>query len=141
MRIRAPGAEQETPINLMPLIDMVFLLVVFFLVAGQLAQAERDQRVKLPITSSKEPLSAQPRHLIINILADGTTKIGPDTIGPDRLRKRLAQLAPDAMVLIRADKASRHEHFARVVRLCRAAGVDEVKIGYIVEEGAGAAGD
>lgn len=136
MRIRGPGEEQETPINLMPLIDMVFLLLIFFLVATSFAQEERDQRVKLPITSSPEPLSAPPRQVIINILHDGTTKVGGRLYERDKLQGLLARVAknePDRMVLIRADERSIHKYFAGVASLCRRVGIDEVKIGYILQ--------
>ncbi len=136
MRIRDPHSESEEPINLMPLIDMVFLLLIFFLVATSFAQEERDQRVKLPVTSSPEPLSAPPRQVIINILSDGTTKVGGRTFSPEKLRTMLARVAknePERMVLIRADEQSLHRYFAGVARVCRDVGINEVKIGYILQ--------
>ena len=136
MRIHNDEGEQETPINLMPLIDMVFLLLIFFLVATSFAQEERDQRVKLPITSSPKPLSAPPRQVIINILADGTTKVGARLYTSDKLGKLLARVSknePDRMVLIRADERSVHKYFAGIARLCRQAGINEIKIGYILQ--------
>jgi biopolymer transport protein ExbD len=134
MRIRSSEDEGHTPINLMPLIDMVFLLLIFFLVATSFAQEERDQRVKLPITSSPKPLSAPPRQVIINILADGTTKVGArvyDRDGLTNLLSRVARNEPDRMVLIRADERSLHKYFAGVASLCKKVGINEVKIGYI----------
>ena len=136
MRIRDSQGEQDMPINLMPLIDMVFLLLIFFLVATSFAQEERDQRVKLPITSSPKPLSAPPRQVIINVLADGTTTIGGRAYPPDKLQallRRVSHNEPNRMVLIRADQRSIHKYFAGVVRLCLKAGINEVKIGYIVQ--------
>jgi len=136
MRIRDPQTEGEEPINLMPLIDMVFLLLIFFLVATSFAQEERDQRVKLPITSSNQPLSAPPRQVIINILADGTTKVGGRAYEPGALADLLARVArdePDRMVLIRADQRSIHKYFAGVASLCLKCGINEVKIGYLLE--------
>jgi len=134
MRIRDTSEEQENPVNLMPLIDMVFLLLIFFLVATSFAQEERDQRVKLPITSSPKPLSAPPRQVIINILYDGTTKVGGRVYPRDQLASLLARVArdePDRMVLIRADERSIHKYFAGVASLCKKAGINELKIGYI----------
>jgi len=136
MRIRDPQIEGEEPINLMPLIDMVFLLLIFFLVATSFAQEERDQRVKLPITSSPKPLSAPPRQVIINILADGTTKVGGQIFAPDKLSGLLSRVArnePDRMILIRADERSLHKYFAGVASLCRRCGINEVKVGYILQ--------
>jgi len=136
MRIYDRQQEHEAPINLMPLIDMVFLLLIFFLVATSFAQEERDQRVKLPITSSPKPLSAPPRQVIVNILADGTTKVGARVYTRKELHALLSRVAknePERMVLIRADKESLHKYFAGVADLCRQVGINEVKIGYIVQ--------
>ena len=134
MSIRGQEDESQNPINLMPLIDMVFLLLIFFLVATSFAQEERDQRVKLPLTSSPKPLSAPPRHVIINILADGTTKVGPRIYAREaltRLLERVHRNEPDRMVLIRADERSLHKYFAGVASLCKDVGINELKIGYI----------
>jgi biopolymer transport protein ExbD len=136
MRIRDPQSEAEEPINLTPLIDMVFLLLIFFLVATTFAQDERDQRVSLPVTSSPKPLSAPPRQVIINILADGSTKVGAKDYSREELAKLLERVArddPDRTILIRADERSLHKYFAGVASLCRNVGISEVKIGYILQ--------
>ena len=134
MRIRNDETEQGTPINLMPLIDMVFLLLIFFLVATSFAQEERDQRVKLPVTSSPKPLSAPQRQVVINILHDGTTKVGGRIYDRDQLERLLGRVArdePDRMVLVRADERSLHKYFAGVASLCKHVGINELKVGYI----------
>ena len=134
MRIRGPEDDQDTPVNLMPLIDMVFLLLIFFLVATSFAQEERDQRVKLPITSSPKPLSAPPRQVIINILHDGSTKVGGRIHSREELVALLGRVSrdePDRMVLVRADERSLHKYFAGVASLCKKVGINELKIGYI----------
>ena len=52
MLIKPATAESKPSIELTPIIDMVFLLLIFFLVATTFAQEERDQTVNLPVTSS-----------------------------------------------------------------------------------------
>ncbi|MCD6304120.1 MAG: biopolymer transporter ExbD [Planctomycetes bacterium] len=136
MRIHNPETEQENPVNLMPLIDMVFLLLIFFLVATSFAQEERDQRVKLPVTAAPRPLSAPPRQVIINILRDGTMTVGGHVYDAEKLGallRRVARSEPDRMVLIRADEMSFHKYFAAAARLCKQAGINELKIGYLEE--------
>jgi biopolymer transport protein ExbD len=130
--LRSKFHEEE--INMAPLIDMVFLLLIFFLVATSFAQEERDQRVKLPITSSPKPLSAPPRQVIINILHDGTTKVGARIYDRDKLAALLARVArdePERMVLLRADERSLHKYFAGVASLCKSVGINELKVGYL----------
>ena len=137
MRIRETQSEEEAAINLMPLIDMVFLLLIFFLVATTFAQEERDLRVQLPGAALPQPLSAPPQQLIINIQSDGTPIVATrryDYQGLAELLVRVAREQPGREVLIRADERSIHKYFAGVARICRQAGINEVKIGYILDE-------
>jgi biopolymer transport protein ExbD len=136
MRIRDTTANEEDQINLMPLIDMVFLLLIFFLMATTIAQEERELAVQLPGTARMQALSAPPRQVIINVLADGAMRVAGQTYDLDGLRGMLMRAIreqPQREVLIRADEQSLHRHFASVARVCRAAGVNELKIGYILE--------
>ena len=137
MRINSKS-ETEAPPNLMPLLDMVFLLLIFFLVATTYHQEERDIKAQLPgAARSIAPMSAQPKQYIVNILHDGTMKVSGRTVTKAQVSGELSRIArqePDRKVLVRADKRSIHEHFAWVVARARSSGIGEVKIGYIVEE-------
>ena len=135
MRIRQLDMEEDAPVNLMPLIDMVFLLLIFFLVATTFTQEERDTTVQLPGTFAPHPLSAPPSQLIINITTDGTAKIGGRTYSYKELAQVLAGVArnqPNREVLIRADDRSLHKYFAEVADLCRRVGINELRIGYVL---------
>jgi biopolymer transport protein ExbD len=136
MLIRDRRVEAEPPVNLMPLLDMVFLLLIFFLVATTFAREERDISVELPAASLAQPLSAPPQEVIVNVRADGTFVVATEEVPPAELREMLARVArdePDREVLIRADERSLHRYFAAVARICREAGIDKAKIGYLLE--------
>ncbi|HUS47940.1 MAG TPA: biopolymer transporter ExbD, partial [Phycisphaerae bacterium] len=118
MRIAQQQTEEEAPINLMPLIDMVFLLLIFFLVATTFAEAERDRSVKLPGSEAPHPLSDAPRDLIINITDEGMINVAGRPYDREELFDMLKDFSvnqPDREVLIRADVRSAHQHFADVV--------------------------
>jgi len=135
MKILDTHSEEEASINMTPLIDMVFLLLIFFLVATTFAQAEKDQSVNLPGSDSPKPLSAPPNDVIVNITRQGAVRVGGRAYSLTELTGLFADLAKnqkDRDVLIRADKDSRHEHFARVVDLAYKAGISKTKIGYII---------
>lgn len=137
MRIQRNVGDEEEPINLMPLIDMVFLLLIFFLVATTIANEEREVNVQLPNATKVQPLSAPPQQVIVNIMQDGQLKVAGQTYTPNELRDMLANVAvnqPNREVLIRADERSMHKYFAGVARLCREVGINEVKIGYVFSE-------
>ena len=137
MQIRERQVEEEPPVNLMPLIDMVFLLLIFFLVASTISAEERDIELKLPVMTEPTTLSDPPKQLIINIRENGDAVVNGEVLPEDRLRATVAEYAasnPDPKVLIRADQSSLHLYFAGVVNLVQAAGTRELEIGYLPPE-------
>ena len=139
MRINDPLTEGDEPFNLVPLTDMVFNLLIFFMCATTFVQVEKDMGVQLPkTTSSFTPLSALPKQLIINIEKDGTTVIAGKTFDAAGLAgavKSAVQRNPEQTVIIRADERSIMKYFAGVARTCRSAGVREARIVYLDEAG------
>ena len=138
MRIRDAHIDEE-PYNLVPLTDMVFNLLIFFMAATTFTQIEKDLAVQLPKAGGFQTLSAIPRQIVINIREDGSTYVD----GRQRSNEQLSELLgaavkadPGREVLIRVDERSLMQHFARVASLCRRAGVNPTKIGYL-DTGAG----
>lgn len=139
MQIRERTTEEEPPVNLMPLIDMVFLLLIFFLVASTISAEERDLTLKLPTMTEPTTLSDPPKQLIVNIRENGEMVVNGEVLDEERLTAAVAEYAatnPEPKVLVRADARSRHESFARAADLVRAAGTREMNIGYLPPEGA-----
>jgi biopolymer transport protein ExbD len=134
MHIRADAGQDDSPINLTPMMDVVFNLLIFFLVATQIVQEEREMAVKLPETTQAEADQAPPRQLILNIREDGTVVVSGKPHDIAALSQMLAGVAkerPARNILIRADERSTFKHFADVMDLCRRAGIAEAKIGYV----------
>jgi len=134
MRIRDVQAEAEEPFNLVPLTDMAFNLLIFFMAATSFTQIEKDMNVQLPRTVPFNSASAPPKPLIINIQQDGSTIVSGKKYNEPELAKLVqAQLKsePGGAVLIRADERSMMKYFAAVATLCRRAGVSELKIGLL----------
>jgi biopolymer transport protein ExbD len=136
MRIRDPEADLDEPHNLLPLIDTLFFLLMFFLIATRFKEEEREVGIQLPGLASSQPLSALPQQIIINVKEDGATVVAGKTYNSDELMDLLKESAVSGNrdVLIRADERSLHRYFANVAGVCRRAGIGEVKIGYILEE-------
>jgi len=141
MRIRDVQAEAEEPFNLVPLMDMAFNLLIFFMAATSFTQIEKDMNVQLPRTAPFQTMSAPPKQIVINIRQDGSTVIAGKSYTPDELAKFIqAEIKPDPnrAVLIRADERSIMKYFAGVATLCRRAGVSELKIGLLQQDSASA---
>jgi biopolymer transport protein ExbD len=139
MRIRDAITEGEEPYNLVPLTDMVFNLLIFFLCATTFVQVEKDLAVQLPKTSSSiTPLSAAPREIIINITQNGDSMVYGRKYEDKELTAMIADAVhrkSDQTVIIRADERSILKYFAHVAQICKQAGVKEAKLVYLDEKG------
>lgn len=135
MRIKDPFAESEEAYNLVPLTDMVFNLLIFFMCATTFAQVEKDLNVKLPeAAASFKPLSAPPRQLIINVREDGSAWLAGRSYALAALAEQLEAAVkrdPSVSVIVRADERAIVKHFAAVAALCRQAGVQEARLSYL----------
>ena len=137
MRIPVPTEDTDVGISLTSMLDVVFNLLVFFLVATTMASEEREIGVQLPGTASFRPLSAPPQQLVLNVKDDGSTIVSGRTYDANALAQLLSKTAredPNKVVLIRADERGPHKHFAGVARMAKQAGIKEVKIGYLVQD-------
>ena len=73
MKLPVNTDDSDGP-NLTPVIDVVFLLLIFFLVATEYHQAERELDIDLPEVAQAQPLSMTPE-LIVNISSEGQYKV------------------------------------------------------------------
>lgn len=134
MRARAhgigSGAHAAGHLNVTPLIDIVMVLIIFFLLVGQLAM-DRQTAVDLPEAASGEPATPERAPIAIVIDTTGTLTIDGRTTQPDKLDPVLRVLMkqqPGASVQIRADRASAYGAVRTVLDTCRAAGIETVEL-------------
>jgi biopolymer transport protein ExbD len=112
--------------NLTPVIDVVFLLLIFFLVATRYDQEERELDVVLPEVTQAQPLSMTPE-LVINVLRSGTYKIVQQEVGEQQLGQIIRETYsnnPHQSALIRGDGEAALKHAVRVMGLCNEVGMD-----------------
>ncbi|HAL91687.1 MAG TPA: biopolymer transporter ExbD [Verrucomicrobia bacterium] len=113
-------------VPLTPMIDVVFLLLCFFVTSQIFAQWETEIDIALPTAATGGMPQRLPGEVIINVLADGTAVVNGQTMDNTRLRSmmdRLVELFPGQPVLLRADKATDYEHVVRVLDTCRQADI------------------
>lgn len=114
--------------NMTPMIDVVFLLIIFFLVSSHLVKQEVQFKLPLPTAQSglKEKNSEKPR-LTVNVLADGTLLLSGRQVTAEDLRTRLAErqndLGKDVEVRIRGDRSTAYKHVEPVMLSCARAGI------------------
>src|SRR5689334_22966392 len=104
--MRLPASEPELGIpNMMPLIDIIFLLLIFFLMVGTFKQEEREMKVMLPEVVEAQPLSMT-KEFVVNITEDGHYLVSQQQYTEEQLGALLEQTArnnPQQTVLIRGD--------------------------------------
>lgn len=137
MRITDPDAGDDDNVPMTPLIDMVFLLLIFFFAATTFARDERDSDVRLAQSSNIQPLTAGPaQQLVINIRRDGTLIVARNSVDLNGLVAQLSQAVAanrQQDVLVRADGEVPFRCFAAVVDACHRAGVQHHRIATLHE--------
>jgi biopolymer transport protein ExbD len=143
MRIRDPIVEAEEPFNFVPLTDMVFNLLIFFMAATTFAQVERELSVNLPRATASAGASAVPKQLVINVTEAGKAivyrKTYDEPAGLTGVLKAALTKNPDAAVIVRADERATVKHLAAVLEVCKQAGVKQANLSYVTGGGGAAA--
>ena len=120
------GPPANSGVPLTPMIDVVFLMLCFFVTSQIFAQWETEIDVTLPTATTGEMPQRLPGEVILNVLSDGTVVVNGQTLADEQLRAmmdRLVALFPGQPVLLRADKSTAYEHVVRVLDVCRQADI------------------
>lgn len=132
-----PPARGPSHVNVTPLIDIVMVMIVFYLLVGRLAM---DRRGELDLPQSIRGDAAEPTDTPISILItpDGEMSIEAIETPPDVMPRMLVVLLeqrPDRAVRIRADRAAPYRHVRVALDACREAGVRHVELATRSKEG------
>ncbi len=128
MIIKAKQDSSGISIEMTPLIDMVFLLLIFFLVATTFHQTEREMQIALPFASSSEPISTLLKELVVNVDAEGQIIVSGRILEPDDLKSMVTDAVtrnPDQKLTVRGDKTTAYSNIVRVLDIAKAAGIQE----------------
>ena len=124
----ARKAQENPQLDMTPMIDVVFELIIFFVVTLTQCQA-KDETIKLEdgrhgIELTPEELP--PTHLVVDVAKTGRISMGDITMTPEQIGQRVKERKRkfgEFPVLIRADFRARHEAVARVMNACTANGI------------------
>ena len=119
-------------LSLTPLIDIVFLLLIFFLVATRFAEEERELDVMLPEASEARPLTSKPRELFINVDQQGRYFVTGKILSEDQLAQVLKTAWVNnpgrQSVVIRADKRCRWQFVVAAMNACNRAKIRDYRV-------------
>ncbi len=128
MRFRRPFERREAAFDLMPLIDVVFLLIIFFMLTTSFRTIFQGIKVDLPTTTTKQERIEQ--NIIITITKDNVLYLDKARVTTSKLvsllKKKLG--GKKALVMINADKLVRHGKVVEIMDLAKQAGADRVGI-------------
>src|SRR3954454_1807644 len=129
MNLRGQAQFHHPGIQLAPLVDVLLLLLIFFLLTWNAARNENELDVKIPKASAAKEKSAPIGDVIVNVKADGNVVVNRRTLtGADlgQMLQRLVKLNPDQAVVIRGDEAGAYKNIINVLNVCSEAGVSNV---------------
>jgi len=132
MRIASRPRSRAIRFNITPMIDVVFLLVIFFLVTAHFVQNQEVDAVELPRATQIEDIEESPHRLAITVLADGTMRAGGRDVLPATLDLLLQQTIGDDPagfeVRIRADQSVPYETVEPILLSCARHGIRDVGV-------------
>lgn len=123
--------NEEASFQMAPMIDMVFLLLVFFMCASTMSQRQNIE-MTIPEASKAVVPKERPERYVVNIQANGTLYEGANQCELETLKNNVkAKLAeaPKTKVYLRADKDAPHKEIKKVMRAMAEAGVSDFIFG------------
>lgn len=140
MRFRNHVTAAPAQMQLAPMIDIVFLLLIFFIVTWSYARFETELDVSVPAASESEDPKRSIGEIIVNVREDGTIVVeGREETGAS-LFARLSAITErfeDQAVILRGDKSVSYEHIVKTLNVCKEAGIWNIAFATILPEQAG----
>lgn len=119
----------EEDFQMAPMIDMVFLLLVFFMCVSTLAVADKAKVVELPTSYESEVPEDLADRGVITVDSDGQAYLGERPVSAEEIKATLQtslELNPHLRITVRADQRTQYKDIKNVLRVCAEAGAYEV---------------
>jgi biopolymer transport protein ExbD len=129
MNLRSRAIPVHPGIQLAPLVDVLLLLLIFFLLTFNAARNENELDVKVPKASAAREKTAPIGDIVVNVKSDGNVVVNRRTLSTQdltELLKGLVQLNPEQAVVIRGDETGAYRNIVNVLNICTQAGVTNV---------------
>lgn len=119
-------------LSLTPLIDVVFLLLIFFLVTSEFEEEERRLDIVLPTATSAVPMTSRPREVIVDIDQQGLVYLNGQATDLPELESLLAVAVSrnptNQSVVIRADRSTAFQPVVSVMDICNRTGISDYTV-------------
>ena len=126
MNFRKRAQPQLLGFQIAPMVDILLVLLVFFIVTWNFAITENELDVKVPtaVSAKEQPAAIAPA--VINVRKNGTVVMNRTELSLEELRKKLARLSeisPDFAVILRGDEQLPYRDLMAVMDICRQANI------------------
>ena len=138
MNFRKKSRSRPAALQMTALMDIVFLLLCFFVTSSVFSQWETEVAIALPTAKSSTVPGRMPGEIILNLSKDGRISVNGQTLTAADVTERLTRIAklyPGQPVVIRADRTSSYESLMGVIDAWRAADVWNFSLATKDEEG------
>ena len=129
MKFRVHHHQQDHGMNLVPLIDVLFILLIFFIVTFAMARFETELNISVPASESGTQSDRRVGELVINVRQDGTLVWNSKVLTEDQLMAQLQEIARfdrKRAIIIRGDRKTEYEKIVRVLSVTHASGLHHV---------------
>lgn len=123
--------DEIPTLNLTSMIDVLFLLIIFFMVGTKFVEADRQIELKLPQVKAGGALTAAPEKKVISVYQDGQITLDRKNVTLEELSARLAAARSQYKalgVLVRGDGSAPFQRIAHVLNACKQAGISDLAI-------------
>ena len=128
---------EDSTLNLTPMVDIVFLLIIFFMVGTQFAEQERQFDIELPTVAEVQPLTNMPDEMIINVSKEGTIVVSGEQLTMEQLETRLIAARKNyrnQAVTIRGDANGKYQLVMDVLAVCNRSQIRSISLANRIEQ-------
>jgi biopolymer transport protein ExbD len=126
MKFRTRATPAVLGFQIAPMVDVLLVLLCFFVVTWSFARKEMELDVKVPTAENANESIPVVNQTVLNVKVDGTIVLNRKTLTPDELRTRLKELSglfPDYAIILRGDRNVKYERIVDVMDICRDANI------------------
>ena len=132
MPLKTSISEELPSVNLTPMIDVVFLLIIFFMVGTKFTDPERQIGIKLPAVAPPGAMISPPLRKQVSVTKDGNIFLDQRRLSPDQLTGELKAVRgeyPGIGVVVNGDREAIHGRVTEVLDAIARAGITDLSIG------------
>ena len=126
MKFRKRAEPVVLGFQIAPMVDILLVLLCFFIVTWSFARKEMELDVKVPTAENAKESNPVVNQTVINVKADGSIVWNRKTVSSAELIERLKLLSadfPDYAIILRGDKDAKYEYIVNLMDICRQANI------------------